>query len=167
VDIIVLPGFVVKDLKRIPDERGYFAEVMREDWKDFLDEDLIVQVNISLSYPGMIRAWHRHKQGQVDYFIALKGALKVCAYDDREGSETKGQLDEVVISEERLQAVRVPGHYWHGIKAISSEPTLTLYYVTRLYNYKNPDVERTTWNDPSIIDPRTGAPYDWEKTPHK
>ena len=163
----MLLGFIVKDLKKIPDERGYFAEVIRGDWKDFLGEDRIMQVNMSLSYPGMIKAWHRHKQGQVDYFIVLKGALKVCAYDGREDSETKGQLDEVVISEEILQAVRVPGHYWHGIKAIGSEPTLYLYFVTKLYDYKNPDEERAAWNTPSIRDPRTGAPYDWEKPPHK
>jgi len=35
--------------------------------------------------------------------------------------------------------------------------------MTRLYDYKNPDEERKDWNDPSIIDPRRGKPYDWSK----
>mgnify|MGYP003300136121 CR=1 FL=1 len=30
-----------------------------------------------------------------------------------------------------------------------------------LYNYENPDEERLDWNDPSIIDPTTQKPYDW------
>jgi dTDP-4-dehydrorhamnose 3,5-epimerase len=157
----------VKDLKKNPDERGFFVEAMREDWKDFLGGDRIVQSNISMSYPGVIRAWHRHKLGQVDYFVVLEGALKICIYDDREGSETKGQLQELVASGERLQVVRVPGHYWHGIKTVSSMPSLTFYLVTNLYNYENPDEERRSWNDPSIIDPRTGKPYDWNKPPHR
>lgn len=163
----LLPGVRVKDLKKNPDERGFFVEAMREDWKDFLGGDRIVQSNISMSYPGVIRAWHRHKLGQVDYFVVLEGALKICIYDDREGSETKGQLQELVASGERLQVVRVPGHYWHGIKTVSSMPSLTFYLVTNLYNYENPDEERRSWNDPSIIDPRTGKPYDWNKPPHR
>ena len=28
-------------------------------------------------------------------------------------------------------------------------------------------IERKTWNDPSIIDPKTNKPYDWNAVPHK
>jgi dTDP-4-dehydrorhamnose 3,5-epimerase len=109
----MLPGVRTLDLKKNVDERGFFAEIMRQDWKDLLEDDSISQANFSFSYPGMIRAWHRHSRGQVDYFIVLKGSMKICAYDDRQGSATKGQLDEIVASEERLQVVRIPGFYWH------------------------------------------------------
>lgn len=163
----VLPGVRAYDLKLIPDERGFFAEILRDDWKDLLVEDRIVQANISMSHPGMVRAWHRHNRGQVDYFMVIKGAVKICAYDDREGSETKGQLDEIIGSSERLQAIRVPGYYWHGTKAIGNEPSITIYCVNRLYDYKNPDEERRPWNDPSIVDPRTKQPFDWNRPPHK
>jgi len=163
----MLPGFKVHDLKKRVDERGFFAEIYREDWNDLLEDDKIVQTNLSYSYPGMIRAWHRHSRGQVDYFIVLKGALKICAYDDRPGSLTIGQLTEVVASEERLQSVRVPGFFWHGTKAVGDKPTLTVYCVNRLYDQQNPDEERREWNDRAITDPRTGKPYDWNKPPHK
>ncbi len=163
----MLPGVKVQDLKKNVDERGFFAEVLREDWKELLGDDKIVQANLSFSYPGMIRAWHRHNRGQVDYFLVLKGGLKICAYDDRPGSQTKGQLDEIVVSEERLQVVRVPGFYWHGTKAVGNEPALTIYCVNRLYDVMNPDEERKSWNDPSIVDSRTGKPFDWNRPPHK
>jgi dTDP-4-dehydrorhamnose 3,5-epimerase len=71
----MLPGLKVQDLKKNVDERGFFAEIMREDWKELLGEDRIVQSNLSFSYPGMIRAWHRHSRGQVDHFLVLKGSL--------------------------------------------------------------------------------------------
>src|SRR2546422_4127635 len=164
---LVLPGFRIHDLKKNVDVRGFFAEIYREDWKDLLGDDKIVQANLSYSYPGMIRAWHRHIRGQVDYFIVLKAALKICAYDDREGSPTKGQLAEVVASEDKLQSVRVPGHYWHGTKALGDKPALAIYCVNRLYDFQNPDDERRTWNDNSVIDPRTGKGYDWNMPPHK
>jgi len=160
--ILILDGVRIYELKKFPDERGFFSELLRQDWKDFLGEEWIVQANLSYSYPGIIRAWHRHLRGQVDYFIVLKGAMKICAYDEK-----TRQLDEIVASEHKLQIVRIPGHYWHGTKTLGNKPSLTLYFVTRLYQYNNPDEERRPWNDPTIIDPRTGQPYDWNKYPHK
>ena len=159
-----LPGVRAYDLRINPDERGFFSEVLRKDWGELLEGDEIAQVNISSSYPGIIRAWHRHSRGQVDYLFVAKGALKVCAYDDREDSKTKGQLEEIILTAEKLQIVRIPGFYWHGTKCIGNEPSMTLYFVTKLYDYTNSDEERRPWNDPLIIDPRTGKPYDWNRT---
>jgi len=158
----MLDGVRVCELKKFPDERGFFVEALRQDWKDLLGDEWVVQANLSFSYPGIVRAWHRHLKGQVDYFIVLKGALKICAYEEK-----KKQLDEIISSEHKLQVVRIPGHYWHGTKTLGNEPSLTLYFVTRLYDSSNPDEERRPWNDPSVIDPKTKQPYDWEKPPHK
>ncbi len=163
----MLSGVKVYDLKTNVDERGFFAEVLRQDWKELLGEDNIVQTNLSYSYPGMVRAWHRHNRGQVDYFIVLAGSLKICAYDDRQDSPARGQLDELLTSGRKLQVVRVPGHYWHGTKALGDTPALTVYCVNRLYDAKNPDEDRRAWNDPSIVDPKTSKPFDWNKPPHK
>jgi len=158
----LLEGVKIYELKKFPDERGFFAELLRRDWKEILGDEWMVQANLSFSYPGVIRAWHRHLRGQTDYFIVLQGAMRICAYDEK-----TGQLDEIVASEHKLQIVRIPGHYWHGTKTIGNKPSLTLYFVTRLYDYKDPDEERRPWNDQSIIDPRTQKPYDWNKPPHK
>ena len=171
-----LPGVKLADVTRFPDERGIFTEIMRSDWKDLLGEDSIVQANLSVTYPGIVRAWHKHERGQTDYFLVVKGSIKVCAYDDREGSLTKGCMVEVVLSEDRMQILRVPGHYWHGFKVVSPEPAYLVYFVNKLYDYKNPDELRRPWNDPTIVpikingredDPRVGKPWDWFQPPHK
>jgi dTDP-4-dehydrorhamnose 3,5-epimerase len=164
---MVLPGVRVYDVKKFPDERGFFSEILREDWADFFGGDHVVQANLSMSYPGIIRAWHRHLRGQSDYFVVVRGSMKICAYDDDPASPTNGQLDEIVASSERLQVVRVEGKYWHGTKTVGSEPSLTVYAVNRLYDYKDPDEERRQWNDPKVIDPRTKLPFDWNRPPHK
>jgi len=165
-----LEGVRTHELNILPDERGFFVEALRQDWQDFVDE-WIVQVNLSYSYPNVVRAWHKHLRGQVDYFLVIKGTMKICAYDE----ETR-RLAEVISNGDKPTLVRIPGHYWHGIKAISSEPSLTVYFVTRLYDYKNPDEERRPWNDPDIIplvindnknDPRVNQPWDWFYQPHK
>ena len=167
----MLNGIKIKPMKLFSDERGFFTEIMRKDWKDLFAKDKIAQANLSVTYPLIIRAWHRHLRGQIDYFIVLKGAAKICAYDE----ETKG-LNEIISTGQDIQTVRMPGHYWHGFKALGNEPTMLLYFTTNLYDYANPDEERRPWNDPKITpksingktdDPRVGKPWDWKKPPHK
>jgi dTDP-4-dehydrorhamnose 3,5-epimerase len=169
--ITMLQGFIIKPVKRFSDERGFFTEIMRKDWKDLFAEDKIAQANLSITYPGVIRAWHRHLKGQTDYFVALKGAIKICVYDEK--SE---ELDEIVSTGLDIQIARVPGHYWHGFKALGNEPAMLLYFTTNLYDHANPDEERRPWNDSSVIpkcvngkkdDPRVGKPWDWNQPPHK
>jgi dTDP-4-dehydrorhamnose 3,5-epimerase len=165
-----LPGVRTKEVNLLPDERGFFAEALREDWKDLLDE-WIVQANLSYSYPGIVRAWHRHNLGQVDCFLVLQGAAKICAYDKK-----TQKLVEVVGSANKPTLIRIPGYYWHGTKAVSDVPALTVYFVNRLYDPKNPDEERRPWNDPKIVpveingaknDPRVNKPFDWFYPPYK
>ena len=166
-----LEGVRVFELKVLPDDRGFFAEALRQDWRELLGDEGIVQANISYSYPGIVRAWHRHERGQIDYFLVLKGAMKICAYDD----ETS-RLVEVVASEHKPCIVRIPGKYWHGTMTISDTPSLTIYFVNRLYDYEKPDELRRPWNDPSIVpkeingkkdDPRVGKPWDWLRPRHR
>jgi dTDP-4-dehydrorhamnose 3,5-epimerase len=47
-------GIKIYEIKKNIDERGYFGELFRNDWKDLLQEDEIVQANLSASYPEMI-----------------------------------------------------------------------------------------------------------------
>jgi dTDP-4-dehydrorhamnose 3,5-epimerase len=171
-----LPGVKLAELTRFPDERGIFTEVLRIDWGELLNGDEIVQANLSVTYPGIVRAWHRHLRGQVDYFLVIKGSIKVCAYDGDEGSTTGGHLVEVVLSEDRMQLLRVPGRYWHGFKVVSPGSAYLIYFVNRLYDYANPDEERRPWNDSTVVpteingrrdDPRVGKPWDWFTPPHK
>jgi dTDP-4-dehydrorhamnose 3,5-epimerase len=167
----MLKGIDIRPIKRFPDERGFFSEVMRKDWSELLSEDELAQANLSLTYPGVIRAWHRHLRGQIDYFIALESAIKICAYDEK-----TEELNEIVSTGQDMQIVRMPGHYWHGFKVIGNKPAMLLYFTTKLYDSTNPDEERRPWNDPTLIpksingkeiDKRVGKPWDWNNPPHE
>jgi dTDP-4-dehydrorhamnose 3,5-epimerase len=167
----MLQGIRIRPIHRFLDERGFFTEVMRKDWKDLFGEDTVAQANFSFTYPQIIRAWHRHVRGQTDYFLALKGVIKICAFND----ET-AEVNEIISSGLDLQIVRMPGHYWHGFKALGNEPAMLLYFTTNMYDPTNPDEERRNWNDPTLIpkiingkknDSRVGLPWDWNYLPHK
>ena len=77
-----LPGIKLVEIERFIDERGMFHELRRSDWRELLGDDTIVQVDMSITYPGIIRAWHRHLRGQVDYLFIARGSAKICAYDE-------------------------------------------------------------------------------------
>ncbi|MFC1951002.1 dTDP-4-dehydrorhamnose 3,5-epimerase family protein [Chloroflexota bacterium] len=156
-----LEGVRIHDLDKQLDERGFFVEALRQDWGKFLEGDIILQSALSLSQPGVVRAWHRHLRGQVDYLLIIQGTVRIAVYDAQEGSTTSGKLFETLVAEDRLQLVRIPGHYWHGTKSVGDKPSLTLYFFTKLYDYANPDEERLPANSPYIINPMLGCPYDW------
>ena len=144
------------------DDRGFVTEVFRTDWAEFFDGIIPKQINLSDSKPGTIRAWHKHTRNQTDYFLVKKGKVKICIYDGEKESKTFGKLVEIIVSGDELKIVKVPGHFWHGTKTLSGTPSETIYFLTNLYDYENPDEERLDWNDPSIIDPKTQKPYDWD-----
>ncbi len=146
------------------DDRGFLGEIFRQDWNDILPDFDLKQVLISQSKPGIIRAWHKHLRHQIDLFFVLKGTVKICAFDGDKNSKSFGQLVEIISTSENPQIIKIPGHLWHGTKNIGTIPSETIYFMNNLYDYDNPDEERIEWNDPSIIDPKTQKPFDWNVT---
>ena len=158
----MLQGVKKKSLATHVDERGFFTELIRQDW--LLDETM-QQSNFSISYPGTIRAWHRHIRGQTDVFVVLRGVIKLCAYDD-----ATTELNELILTGDVLESIRIPGYYWHGFKVLGDTRAYLVYFVNKLYDYADPDEERRPWNDPTICpsiingtteDTRCGKPWDW------
>lgn len=136
----MIRGVSVRELQVNADERGHLVEMYRQDWEEY---DLAPAMSyFSMTYPGVVRAWHKHVRGQVDHFICPMGRIKVGVYDDRDGSPTKDQLDTFVIGDSNQQVVRIPGDCWHGFKAIGDSPALLVNFPTELYDYDDPDEQR-------------------------
>jgi len=154
----MIEGVEVRDLQVNSDERGHLVEVFRADWDEY--EPTPSMSYYSMTYPGVIRAWHRHLEDQIDYFVCPQGRIKIGIYDEREKSPTNGELNTFVIGEHNQQVVRIPGECWHGFKAIGDRPSILINYPTKLYDYENPDEERIPYNTDRI-------PLDWEEPPHE
>jgi len=154
----MIDGVETRDLSANLDERGHLVEIFREDW-DLYDPDPAMAY-YSQTHPGIIRAWHRHLEGQVDHFICPSGKVKVGIYDDRDDSPTQGELDTFVIGEHNQKAIRIPGDCWHGFKAIGDETAMIINFPTKLYDYDDPDEERIPYDTDRI-------PLNWEAPPHE
>jgi len=146
----LIQGVTVKPLRLIPDERGYLMEMLRSDDPFF---QKFGQCYLSVAYPGIVKGWHYHKK-QTDHFVIVKGMMKVVLYDERDGSPTKGQINEFFMGEKNPILVVIPNNVWHGMKCIGTEPAMLVNTPTESYNYADPDEVRA---DPH----KSHIPYDW------
>jgi len=146
----MIEGVKIKKLKVIPDERGRLMEILRGDEQIF---QRFGQVYMTTTYPGVIKAWHYHKI-QTDNIAVVKGMLKVALYDPREGSSTRGEVDQFFIGEHNPLLIQVPPQVYHGWKCISEQEAIVINCPTEPYNYKDPDEYRLPFDTDQI-------PYDW------
>lgn len=141
-----------KRLKLIPDERGYLMEILRADDEEFFSK--FGQVYVSATYPGVVKAWHYHKL-QVDNFVCVAGMVKLVLVDTRDGSPTKGAVNEFFLGTENRTMVQVPNLVYHGWKCISPEMSMVVNIPNEPYRYADPDEFR--------LDPHGTLDYDWTR----
>ncbi|MFQ5919966.1 MAG: dTDP-4-dehydrorhamnose 3,5-epimerase family protein [Thermoplasmata archaeon] len=147
----MIEGVAVRELKQIHDERGYLMEMLRSDWPEF---EKFGQCYVTTANPGIVKAWHLHKL-QTDHFVVLRGTAKVACYDDRDDSETKGEVAEFFPGEANPLLIKIPPNVYHGFTPAGSEPVYLVNLPTRLYDYEEPDEYRLPFDSPDV-------PYDWD-----
>ena len=144
----MIDGVVVKPLRRIPDERGMVMHMLRADDPHF---EKFGEIYFTTAYPGVIKGWHLHKKMTL-YYTVVVGMIKLVLYDDREGSSSRGELQELYIGDNNYQLVVIPPMVWNGYKAIGNQMSILANCPTLPHD---PDeMVRMPPFDPSI-------PYDW------
>jgi len=147
----MIQGVEIKQLARHADERGFLMELLRSDDPVFTK---FGQCYVSMNYPGVIRAWHWHKK-QDDFFVVVKGMIKVGLYDLREGSPTQGETAGLYLGDNNSIMVKIPIGVVHGYKTVGTEPSLLINFPSELYNPQEPDEYRLPWDTDQI-------PFDWD-----
>lgn len=146
----MIEGVKIKKLKVIPDERGRLMEMLRSDDELFIT---FGQVYLTTAYPGVVKGWHYHKK-QTDNMVVVKGMMKIVLYDAREGSSTKGEVNEFFMGIHNTILLQIPPFVFHGFKCIGEEEAMVINCPTETFNYEDPDEFRV---DPHEND----IPYDW------
>lgn len=146
----MIEGVQIKTLRVIADERGRLMEILRCDDEMFQG---FGQVYMTTAHPGVVKGWHYHKQ-QADNMAVVQGMMKIVLYDDREGSPTRGEVNEFFAGIHHPILVHIPPWVFHGFKCVSAEEAIVVNTPTEAYNYREPDEFR--------VDPHNNAiPYDW------
>ncbi len=145
----MIDGVKVIPLTRIPDERGAICHMLRADQEHF---DRFGEIYFSLVYPGVIKAWHLHKEMTLNYAVPI-GMIKLVLYDDRKESTTHGDLVEIYTGQLKYALIIVPPMIWNGFKGVGAEPALVANCATHPHD---PD-------EIVRIDPFTDTiPYKWD-----
>ncbi len=145
----MIKGVQVHALRQIPDERGKVMHMLRCDdpWFETFGE-----IYFSFVYPGAVKGWHLHKRMTLNYAV-VSGMIKLVLYDDREGSPTHGELQEVFTGEDSYVLVTIPPGIWNGFKGIGVKPAIVANCATEPH-----DPEEIIRMDPFA----EKIPYDWE-----
>lgn len=143
---IMIHGVKLKQLKIFPDDRGWLAELAKQDEEVFVP---IKQTNVTLTYPGVIKAFHWHRR-QTDLWFVASGMTQVVLFDIRANSPSFRQTDVYYLGEDNRALLLIPPGVVHGYKVLGTKPALLFYHTDQVYDPSHPDEERLAYNDRRI-----------------
>lgn len=145
-----LKDCVIIEPKVFGDERGFFLETFQENRYAALAGISLpfVQDNHSRSSKGVLRGLHFQKtKPQGKLVRVVRGEVYDIAVDIRLDSETYGQWESVILSEENKTQFWVPPGFAHGFLVLSDIADFE-YKCTDYYDYS--DEGCLLWSDPSL-----------------
>jgi dTDP-4-dehydrorhamnose 3,5-epimerase len=149
----VIEGVRTKPLKWLRDDRGRLMEILRCNDEIFRG---FGQVYVTCVKPGVVKGWHFHKK-QEDSFVPLAGRVRVGLFDAREGSSTRGEVAEFVLSPEDPFILQIPRGVVHGFECTSDTEAMVMNVPNMPYDREHPDESR--------IDPfQNDIPFQWRAT---
>jgi dTDP-4-dehydrorhamnose 3,5-epimerase len=144
----MISGVKLTPLKQIFDERGKVMHMLREDSPEFVQ---FGEIYFSCTHPGVVKAWHLHKEMTLNYAV-IHGEIKFVLFDDRIDSPTRGEVQEFFISPENYMLVTVPPMIWNGFKSVGTVASIVANCATLPHSVD--ELVRRPPNDSAI-------PYCW------
>ena len=151
----LIDGVKIKTLVSHHDDRGFLMEILRND-DNVLEQ--FGQATISMSHPGVIKAFHYHDR-QDDAWFFPSGNAQAVLYDLRKDSPTYKETNVFYPGEKNPLLILIPHGVAHGYRVLGNQPATILYFTTESYDAKNPDEFRVPFDDPDIG-------FDWQ-TQHR
>lgn len=140
-------------LRRIPDERGTVMHMLRRTDPHFIE---FGEIYFSTIYPDVVKGWHKHREMTLCY-ACISGRIKLVVYDDREGSRTRGELNEFFLGPDDYALVMIPPDTWNGFKGMTDPAAIVANCCTHPH-----DPTRSERLDPLA----SSIPYDWAVRNH-
>lgn len=126
-----IEGVVVKDIRKFVDERGWLAELFRDDETEA--EFRPAMSYISTTLPGFSRGPHEHVE-QADYFCFIGPSnFKLRLWDNRHESATYGHVMTTFAGEDAPKYVVVPKGVVHAYRNVGHTTGVVINFPNRLY----------------------------------
>ena len=122
---------VIRPLGKFIDERGWLAELFRED--EIEAQYMPVMAYVSMTQPGIARGPHEHLE-QTDCFCFIGPSnFKVYLWDPRPGSPTCGTRQVIYAGKDSPLMTIVPPGVVHAYRNIGTENGIVYNAPNRLY----------------------------------
>lgn len=145
----MIDGVKIVPLRQIVDERGKIMHMMKATDPHFVG---FGEIYFSCAWPGAVKAWHIHKTMTINNAV-IAGRAKLVIYDPREGSPTKGRIQEIFLGEDNYVLVQIPPGLANGYKAYGDAMVILANCASEPHD---PD-------EMIRLDPFTDTiPYDWQ-----
>ncbi len=136
----------IKPLITHVDDRGFFREILRHDDELFRG---FGQTSMTVTHPGVIKAFHWHNR-QDDVWYVARGSARVVLYDMRKDSPTYQKTQVIYAGEDNQVLIKIPVRVAHGYQVLGTKLVMLFYHTTESYNPEDPDEERIAYDDPKI-----------------
>lgn len=143
-----MQGVIIKKITKNEDSRGWLAEIYRDDEINYKPAMSYVSVTKS----GIARGPHEHKFQSDCFVFTGPGKFELYLWDNREGSETKGEYLKMEVGAENPTMVIVPPGVVHGYKCVSEEDAYCINLPDKLYKGegKKEEADEIRWEqDPN------------------
>jgi dTDP-4-dehydrorhamnose 3,5-epimerase len=151
-----IEGVTFRPTRPVPHEDGHVTEVARASWEQL--EKPVVQVHITTTFPGRVRAWGLHQLSS-DRLFVVSGLVKLVVFDGRKDSPSLGQINEFTVSEKNPGLLIIPPNLYHGWKNIGTSEAIIINMPDQMYNYEKPDALDLPWDSDAA---ERLIPYDWQ-----
>ncbi|MFL5907306.1 MAG: cupin domain-containing protein [Solirubrobacterales bacterium] len=132
----LIDGVRIRPAKTQPDERGTVCEVYNPAW-GLSDEPLVYVYQVTIR-PQQVKGFVLHRTYSDRLFFSF-GTIKVVLYDDREGSPTRGMLNELHFGDHNRTHLVIPPGVWHAMKNVGTTDAIFVNCPTKPYNHEDPD----------------------------
>ncbi|MFA6973602.1 MAG: dTDP-4-dehydrorhamnose 3,5-epimerase family protein [Parcubacteria group bacterium] len=141
----MINGVIIKNLSKYTDERGWLAEIFRNDEITTHPE----MAYVSATKPGIVRGPHEHVD-QTDIFVFIgPGTVELNLWDRRENSATRDEHVKIEMGENNPTMAIVPPGVVHAYKCVSQNDAWCINLPDKLYRgeQKKEEVDEIRWEN--------------------
>ena len=100
----------------------------------------------SIIEKGIIKCWKLHKEMTLNLVVPL-GSVRFILFDERQGSSTYGECQEVVLSRDNYRRLTVPPMVWLGFQGMGEKDSLLLNIANIAHNPNEMIYKKTRQSD--------------------
>lgn len=138
----MIDGVTLHEEKQITVPKGNIFHAIKSNSEGFCG---FGEAYFSQIEKGAIKGWKRHNRYTLNIVVPM-GAIRFVIYDDREGSSTYGQFEDVVLStKDNYKRLTVAPGLWMAFQGIGEDVSMLMDVIPEIHDPN--ESERIELND--------------------